>query len=152
MTRLSDIPARYHAALAAGRVDVEHEHDDWRHPLASASGDRFVRVYGAPWTTYAVNDLLLPPTAHNVRALAVVLAAALDLDVRGGACAALTRYVTEGTTLHVSVGSLTVIIASGITGTWPRRLCVPALADINPTAPDALFRALVAALCALETA
>lgn len=149
MITLTTIPARHHAALAAARVEVEHV-TGWRARLVRVYGDASATVEGS--TDHRNDSLALPATDHNTRALAVVLAEACGLDVRGGAVASLSRYATHEAALRVSAGGYTAALASVATGGWTHARVVPALADINPTAPDALFRALCACLCALETA
>lgn len=157
MTALSTIPGRFHAALAGARVEVRRLWSGSLHPLLAISDDGTCHLPGALWS--APDALTLPPTDHNVRALAVVLAAECGLDVRGGALARFDRTWLGGVALNVSVATPNVRGFSDSTfyglPEQPAAGCgrhVPALANIDPTAPDALFRALVAALCALETA
>lgn len=159
---VSDIPNRCYAAIAAARMDAIEGHDGGSGVILDYEPDLEPRAW-IVWNqttpnlmVRTTNRLTLPATDHNTCALAAILARSHGLDVSGGVVASYESWEAVGVPgpvlmLAASMSDVYIIGTRpefDIVG-WPEArdwVVVPEIIDIDPTQPDALFKALVAAL------
>lgn len=150
MIPLTDIPAKFHADAVAEKMDLHHANhgDGWT--LLGQIDEGFGLDYCIAHVTRGtmlvpvprLDRLSLPLTPRNVRALAVILARAVGLDVAGG-------VVVDVEPAIIRTGSMLILRCAKSTAHMRNANSVPALSTIDPTTPDALGPAIVACLRAV---